>query len=281
MNNLVLFRKYIRSLDTLELSVLIAFLLFITIGEVCMFKFETSLLGLNNVIEWKLPSPFNSSRFIHSLFRACFYHWSCDLARELPQTSKGNVYIMIMIEHFSKWVEFVALPDKSSHSTSQIVLQQVLSRFRACAECLTYQGLEFRGEFQNLFDHVFIDHHRTSRDHPQVDGLEEKMFQTCKKGLRKICFPINKKDWDLALPYIAMGYKMSKHASLSHFFPYFLLFKIHPIPPFSIVAQMDQVMDLDSLATWVRVIAERATLLKRVTPMAMENFSIAQHRNTL
>jgi hypothetical protein len=47
-----------------------------------------------------------------------FYHWSCDLAGELPQTSKGNVYIMIMIKHFSKWVELVALLDKSSHSTS-------------------------------------------------------------------------------------------------------------------------------------------------------------------
>jgi hypothetical protein len=51
MNGLVLFKRYIRSLDTLELSVLIAFLLFITIGEVCMFKSETSLLGVNNVIE--------------------------------------------------------------------------------------------------------------------------------------------------------------------------------------------------------------------------------------
>jgi hypothetical protein len=38
MNNLVLFRKYIRSLDTLELSILIAFPLLITIGKVCMFK---------------------------------------------------------------------------------------------------------------------------------------------------------------------------------------------------------------------------------------------------
>jgi hypothetical protein len=27
----------------------------------------------------------------------------------------GNVYIMIMIEHFSKWVELVAMLDKSSH----------------------------------------------------------------------------------------------------------------------------------------------------------------------
>jgi hypothetical protein len=47
---------------------------------------------------------------------------------------------MIMIEHFSKWVELVALPDKSSYSTSQAFLQQVLSRFGACVECLIDQG---------------------------------------------------------------------------------------------------------------------------------------------
>jgi len=47
-----------------------------------------------------------------------FYRWSCDLVGKLPQTSRGNVYIMIMIEHFSKWVELVALLDKSSHNTN-------------------------------------------------------------------------------------------------------------------------------------------------------------------
>jgi hypothetical protein len=114
-----------------------------------------------------------------------FYRWSCDLAGELPQTSRGNVYIMIMIEHFSKWVELVALPDKSSHNTSHAFLQQVLSRFGACAECLTDQGSEFRGKFQDLLDHALIDHRQTSRDHPQADGLVERMVQTCKKGLRK------------------------------------------------------------------------------------------------
>jgi hypothetical protein len=51
MNGMVLFRKYIRSLGTSKLNVFIAFLLFITIGEVCMLKSETSLLGVNNVIE--------------------------------------------------------------------------------------------------------------------------------------------------------------------------------------------------------------------------------------
>jgi hypothetical protein len=51
MKGLVLFRKYTWILDTLELSVLIAFSVFITIGEVCMLKSKTSLLGVNNVIE--------------------------------------------------------------------------------------------------------------------------------------------------------------------------------------------------------------------------------------
>jgi hypothetical protein len=71
-----------------------------------------------------------------------------------------------------------------------------------------------------------------------------------------------------------MGYRMSKHASLSHFSPYFLLFGRHPIPPSSIVVQMDQVVDLNSPATWARVIAERVALFRRVMPMAMENLSI-------
>ncbi len=40
-------------------------------------------------------------------------------------------------------------------------------------------------------------------------------------------------------------------------------------------------MNLDSLATWAKVIAEKATLFKRVMHMAMENLSIAQHQDTL
>jgi hypothetical protein len=51
INGMVLFKKYIWSLDILELNIFITFSLLITIGEVCMFKFETSLLGVHNVIK--------------------------------------------------------------------------------------------------------------------------------------------------------------------------------------------------------------------------------------
>jgi hypothetical protein len=82
---------------------------------------------------------------------------------------------MIMIKHFSKWVEFVVLPNKSSHNTGHDFLQHVLKRFGACVKWLINQGSEFRGEFQDLFDHALIDHCQTSRDHPQADGLAERM----------------------------------------------------------------------------------------------------------
>ncbi len=85
----------------------------------------------------------------------------------------------------------------------------------------------------------------------------------------------------MALPYIAMGYRMSKHAFLSHFSPYFLLFGRHPIPPSSVAIQMNQVVELDFPATWARVITKRVILFMRVMPMAMENLSIAQRRDTL
>jgi hypothetical protein len=118
MNDLVLFRKYTRSLDIVELSVLITFLLLITIGDVCMLKSETSLLGVNNVIEWKLFFPLDNSRFFstpysgHVLLLVMWVSW------KVTTTPRRNVYIMIMIEHFSKWVEFVALPDKYSYNIS-------------------------------------------------------------------------------------------------------------------------------------------------------------------
>jgi hypothetical protein len=52
-----------------------------------------------------------------------FYRWSCDLIGKLPHTSKGNVYIMMMVEHFSQWVEFVVLSNESSHNISRAFLQ--------------------------------------------------------------------------------------------------------------------------------------------------------------
>ena len=85
----------------------------------------------------------------------------------------------------------------------------------------------------------------------------------------------------MALPYIAMGYRMSKHASLANFSPYFLLFGRHRVPPFSIVTIMETPIDVDDPTMWAQVIGERAALFRCIIPMAMNNLAIAQHCDTL
>jgi hypothetical protein len=89
-------------------------------------------------------------------------------------------------------------------------------------------------------------------------------------------------DWDLQLPWIAMGYWFSKQASLASFSPYYLLFGRHPVLPKAIQADADTVLaNMDNPDTWALVSEQRAELFKRVMPMVLENLSIAQHRDTL
>jgi hypothetical protein len=109
--------------------------------------------------------------------------WSLDFAGPLPMTPRHNKYVLVMIEHFSKWIELVALLDKFSEGAAYSFLDCVLSHFGAPAEVLTDQGREFLGEFQTLCWQAMIDHRTTLRDHPEADGLAERMVQTVKRGL--------------------------------------------------------------------------------------------------
>ncbi len=53
---------------------------------------------------------------------------------------RHNRYVLVMVEHFSKWIELVPSPDKSKEGIAYAFLDRVLSRFGALAEVLTDQG---------------------------------------------------------------------------------------------------------------------------------------------
>jgi hypothetical protein len=198
------------------------------------------------------------------------YRWSLDFAGPFLVTPRHNKYVLVMIEHFSKWIELVALPDKFSEGAVYSFLERVLSHFGAPAEVLTDQGREFLGEFQMLCEQAMIDHRTTSRDHPEADGLAERMVQTVKRGLRKYSLKKGHHgDCDLQLPWIAMGYRFSKHASIASFSPYYLFFGRHPVLPQAIQANVDTVLaNMDNPDTWVLVSEQWTELFKRVMPMA-------------
>jgi hypothetical protein len=75
------------------------------------------------------------------------YHWNLDFAGPLPLTLQHNRYVLVMVEHFSKWIELVLSLDKSSEGVAYALFDRVLSHFGVLAEVLTDQGTKFQGEF--------------------------------------------------------------------------------------------------------------------------------------
>lgn len=207
------------------------------------------------------------------------YRWHVDLAGPLPESVDGYLYVMICIEAFTKWVEIIPLRDKLAATTWHAFLTHVLARFGACAEVVTDQGTEFEGEFDEGLVSLAVDHRRTSRNHPQADGLAERCVQTIKACIRR-CAEKDITAWPLALPWIAMGYRFSPQASL-RVSPYYALYARKPVVPPAIRERFTSPLRFDDPEAVLDSVIDRATLLKHVMPMALDNLAIAQRRDTL
>ena len=63
----------------------------------------------------------------------------------------------------------------------------------------------------------FIEHRRTSANHPQTDGLAERCEQIVKRSIRRyIEDQQTLTTWDEHLPYLQLGYNCSKQQSSGH-----------------------------------------------------------------
>jgi hypothetical protein len=79
-----------------------------------------------------------------------------------------------------------------------------------------------------------------------------------KRALRKYGLQIGHvSDWDLQLPWLAMGYRFSKQASLASFSPYMLLFGREPELPTAMHSKVSGVVQFDNPDVWIQVCSEK------------------------
>ncbi len=91
----------------------------------------------------RVRASFNASQLHPLLIMGLGYCWSLDFVGPLPLMVRHNRYVLVMVEHFSKWIELVPSLDKSSEGVAYAFLDRVLSHFAAPAEVLTDQGTKF------------------------------------------------------------------------------------------------------------------------------------------
>ena len=210
-----------------------------------------------------------------------FYRVGVDLAGPFNKTKRGAVYVMIVIEHYSKHLDVIPLPNKEAHTTAAAFAQHVLGKYGANAEVLTDRGSEWADDFAALLCKCLIDHRRTSPGHPSTDGLAERAVQTVKRALRKLCAGKgNKDDWDLLLPWIALAYNCSPQKS-TMLSPYMMVYARHPTIPPAIRERINQPVSFDDPQAAAADYVARAQIVQRLCIIAGDNLRIAQHRDTL
>eukprot|EP00873_Tetraselmis_striata_P020820 jgi/Tetstr1/441084/TSEL_029352.t1 len=176
----------------------------------------------------KAASPLDMQPLPHF---GMFYRWHLDLAGPFEATRNRNVWVLMMVEAASKWVELVPLCTKEAANIRQAFQERVLARFAAPGEVCTDGGTEFSGEFHELIVEHDIDHPKPLPYHPQPNGLAEGMVQTFKEALtRYVVQPGKRVMWDTSLPSIELGYRCSKQA-ITGYSPYELVYGRAPVFP--------------------------------------------------
>lgn len=98
---------------------------------------------------------------------------------ELPVTSRGNRYALVVHDYFSKYVNLYAILDQNSTTVAKCLFENFVCEHGIPEVLHTDQGRQFESELiQHLCQMVGIHKTRTGPYHPQCDGMVERFNRT-------------------------------------------------------------------------------------------------------
>ena len=101
-------------------------------------------------------------------------------------SSFGNLYILLVVDYVSKWVEAITCPRNDVSTVVRFIQRNILSRFRAPRTILSDEGRHFANKaFAKLMNRYGIKHMMGLTYHPQLNGHDEISNREIKKILKK------------------------------------------------------------------------------------------------
>ena len=132
-----------------------------------------------------------------------------DVLGPLPETYRGNKYIVVLADYFTRWTEAFPVPNQEAATVASVVAEHFIARFGVPQMIHTDQGSNFESAlFRELCNLLGIEKTRTTAYRPQSDGLVERFNRTLEQML-SVYVHENQKDWDLHLPFVLMAFRSS------------------------------------------------------------------------
>ena len=139
-----------------------------------------------------------------------------DLVGPFSRSKKGNKYLLVVVDYFTKWVECIPLRNHEAPTVAKAVLEEVLTRFGLPQEMHSDQGREFTSHvLKEVCRRLGINKTQTTLQRPQSDGQAERYIRTISTQLKTF---VNERgsDWDEHVPYINMLYRATKHKATGY-----------------------------------------------------------------
>ena len=151
---------------------------------------------------------------------------SIDFAGHLPRTPRGNRYILVPVEHFTRWPISRAYPNALASIVTTFLEDNIFEPYAIPKMILSDSGSQFTAAHTVDFALTHgIRWVRTSPYNPRGNGRAERMIRTLKDALAKM-IANHVTDWDLHLSAAVRGYRI--RPTREHPSPYYLLFGCEP-----------------------------------------------------
>lgn len=146
---------------------------------------------------------------------------SIDFVGKLPRTAQNKQYIMVVIDHFTRYMKLYAMEDQTAINTAD-KLYEYITQFGRMEFLLTDCGTNFTAQlFKTTAEKLGIEKLYTTPYHPQTNGANEASH----KALRKTISILAREtlQWDKELPNFEMCYNNTIHSTTGEK-PSFLLY---------------------------------------------------------
>jgi transposase InsO family protein len=179
-----------------------------------------------------LPSKHPSSEALHPIKPPLlpFKRWGMDFIGRLPTSKKGNRWILVAVDHFTRWPVAIATPDATTATVARFLYENILTCFGPPDEILTDRGANFLAEaLREYLKLQRVKHLKTTAYHPRTNGLTERFNGTLITIMRK--YANEHPDlWDLYLSQALFTCRVKAHATTG-LTPFFLAYGLEPAIP--------------------------------------------------